>query len=65
MLNHSKEEKIPTYQAANDLAMRRIQELGRVTRCMSVQAQQIRDLIANTVQNMIEITFFAHISPEV
>ena len=30
VLNHAKDEKIPTYQAANDLAMRRIQELGRV-----------------------------------
>ena len=25
-----RKKKIPTYQAANDLAMRRIQELGRV-----------------------------------
>ena len=30
VLRHAEEEQVPTYQAANDLAMRRIQELGRV-----------------------------------
>ena len=30
VLSYAKEHDVPTYQAANDLAMRRIQELGRV-----------------------------------
>ena len=30
VLSYAQEHKVPTYQAANDLAMRRIQELGRV-----------------------------------